>query len=408
MSIKIVIGAGFGDEGKGLTTSYLCSRATKPLVIRFSGGQQAGHTVVHNGHRHVFSNFGSGTLQGAPTYWSEYCTFSPLGVLNEYNALKEIGIDPTLYVNPLCPVTTPYDRAFNCNLEKQNQHGSCGVGVGATFQRQDDFYKLYVQDLFYEKVLLQKLANIKNYYAKKMSILPAFIDNVMNVKLDDFLYIVDKVKKIIHVNNGDMLLSSVYDLIFEGSQGILLDQDFGFFPNVTRSNTTAKNALAIINKKRTFTDRSQIEIYYVTRAYQTRHGNGFMTNEGMIGADLSNYNPNEPATMKGIDGLLKNNELETNVTNEWQGDFRKSILDMDLLNYAIGCDNNFSRDIKKNLVITCLDQIGERFPVTINNETHYLNPVDFFSKLPAYIGKIFVSRGDSRDKISEVSMVEES
>ncbi len=61
---RAVIGLGFGDEGKGITTDYLCSRANNPLVIRFSGGQQAGHTVVNKFGKHTFSNFGSGTLRG--------------------------------------------------------------------------------------------------------------------------------------------------------------------------------------------------------------------------------------------------------------------------------------------------------------------------------------------------------
>lgn len=388
--MKIVIGTQFGDEGKGLTTSYLCSKVQNPLVVRFSGGQQAGHTVVKDGYRHVFSNFGSGTLQGAPTYWSEYCTFSPLGVVNEYNALRKAGIDPVLYVNPLCPVTTPYDRAFNCNLEKSNKHGSCGVGVGATIQRQEDYYKLFVQDLFHEKVMIQKLNNIKAYYSKKMNVLPAFIDNVLGVKIDDFIYVVNEAKKIIsRVIDGKQLLHRGNDLIFEGSQGILLDQDFGFFPNVTRSNTTTKNALAIINELKQSLSPSHrfiqqdIEIYYVTRAYQTRHGNGFMTNEGVY--DLE----------------LKNNELETNVTNEWQGDFRKSVLDLDLLEYALQCDSNFSRGIKKNMVITCLDQVGEKIPVTIQNELHYLSPEDFANLLPKNISKVYFSRGDTKEYITE-------
>ena len=72
MSHSIVIGLGFGDEGKGITTSYLCKKleGTK-IVVRFNGGHQAGHTVVFNGKRHIFSSWGSGTLQGIPTYWSE-------------------------------------------------------------------------------------------------------------------------------------------------------------------------------------------------------------------------------------------------------------------------------------------------------------------------------------------------
>ena len=359
---------GFGDEGKGVTTSFLCNQSNNPMVVRTNGGHQAGHTVVVDGHRHVFSNFGSGTLQGCPTYWSEYCTFSPVGVLNEYNALKKVkGLEPKLYVHPLCPVTTPFDKQFNCALEKEKKHGSCGVGFGATIQRQEDFFKLFVQDLFHERILWQKLMNIKMYYAKK-----GF--NSDNVDLHDFIYVVNEIKKIITVDNGNSLALH-YDFIFEGAQGILLDQDFGFFPNVTRSNTTSKNPLRFIHDNDFFSRES--EIYYITRAYQTRHGNGFMTNEAIHG-ELK----------------LTNTELETNVKNEWQGNFRRSVLDLDLLNYALDCDNNFSSGITKNLVITCVDQVGEVIPATINNVLHNI-PVE---ELPTYLNckfdKLLISRGD--------------
>jgi len=84
----IVVGLGYGDEGKGLTTDFLCGQSKFPLVIRFNGGHQAGHTVVtKDGVRHVFSSFGAGTLRNAPTYWSRYCTFSPAYLLYELESL---------------------------------------------------------------------------------------------------------------------------------------------------------------------------------------------------------------------------------------------------------------------------------------------------------------------------------
>lgn len=391
--MDIVLGLGFGDEGKGLTTSFLCNQNKiankKSLVVRFSGGQQAGHTVTHNGKRHVFSNFGSGTLQGNATYWSEYCTFSPIGVLNEYNALKEIkGLTPELYVNPLSPVTTPFDKHFNCTTEKKRNHGSCGVGVGATIQRQEDYYKLFVQDLFHPGVLYQKLMNIKYYYEQ--------MGFSTNVDLGDFLYVIDKVKDIITVDNGDIMKG--ISLIFEGSQGILLDQDFGFFPNVTRSNTTSKNAFELIKKHQLPYNpinlqypSNAINIYYITRAYQTRHGNGFMTNEN-ISAELK----------------LTNTEDETNVTNEYQGDFRKSVLDLDLLKYALQCDSNFSSGARKNLVITCIDQVGETIPVTMqdgkNKVLHHIPVKELHTFLGVSFDAIYLSRGPSLHDMSVIKI----
>jgi len=86
-----VIGLGFGDCGKGMVTSYLCSQTENPVVVRFSGGHQAGHTVYHkNGEGHICSNFGAGVLQGVPTFWSDKCTVDPIGIVNEMDALEQI------------------------------------------------------------------------------------------------------------------------------------------------------------------------------------------------------------------------------------------------------------------------------------------------------------------------------
>lgn len=350
MKASIVLGLAFGDEGKGITTNYLCKDKESSIVVRFSGGHQAGHTVVSKeGYRHVFSNFGAATMKGVPTFWSKYCTFNPYAVVEEYKALKKEGFDPILYVDPLCPVTTPFDIMLNRELEKVNQHGSCGVGVGATIQRQEDYYKLYVQDLFFDSVLEAKLKNIYAYYSKRVRLrdeseLPGIIFDFMNT--------VKSVRQIIEVENNSCLLKYKH-LVFEGSQGILLDMDFGFFPNVTRSNTTSKNALEILES--IGVNRDDIQIYYITRAYQTRHGNGFMTGEG-----------------KGP--RLINNENETNVTNRWQGSFRYGALDIDLINYAIKCDVNFSHGLTKNLVVSCLDQVDEsNLPILVDGKLSITN-----------------------------------
>ena len=306
----IVCGLNFGDEGKGLTTSFLCSITKNPLVVRFNGGHQAGHTVVYNGKHHVFSSLGSGTLQGVPTYWSKYCTFYPTAFVNEIKLLDAFAF----FINPLCPVVTPYDLQYNQKTAKENNHGSVGVGFGATIQRQENNFNLFVQDLFYPKVLKAKLENIRQYYDS-------------SIDISNFLCDIDEVKNMITLCD-DKIINN-YNPIFEGAQGILLDQKFGFFPNVTRSNTTSQNALELYPSK---------EIYYVTRSYLTRHGNGYLPDEFHID--------------------LKNNKLETNKTHEYQGYFRTARLNTELMNYSLQCDHYFSHGLKKNLVITCIDQLN--------------------------------------------------
>lgn len=338
----IVVGLGFGDEGKGLTTSFLCSQTKNPLVVRFNGGHQAGHTVVYEGKRHIFSGFGSGSLQGVPTYWSSFCTFHPCSFLREYELLN----NPIIYVNPLCKVTTPFDIDHNINAEKIKKHGSVGVGFGSTIQRNENYYKLFVQDLFFEPVLMAKLKLIAGYYKAECE----------GEQMANFIESVKEIKNIIRLSDDSILKR--YNPIFEGAQGILLDMDFGFFPNVTRSNTTTKNALNMCQSK---------EVYYITRTYLTRHGNGFLPNEKTLN--------------------LVNNENETNKSHPYQGEFRTAELDISLLNYSLQCDNNFSKGLKKNIVVTCTDQYEIDIELAL-------------SKIDTKFDKVYVSDGDSLTNIS--------
>jgi len=333
---KIVIGLGFGDEGKGKVVNYLCSKTPNCLVVRFSGGHQVGHTVVKDGIRHIFSNFGSGTLSGVPTYWSKYCTVNPISLYNEYHVLISKGIqEPLLYIDERSPVTTPYDILSNQILESKNSHGSCGLGFGETINRELNLYSLTYGDLYYPEILKEKLKNIKNYYLNKFPIESKDYTAFSVIDLTEFLesvnYVIDKVAG--KIENFDFLKNWYTNFIFEGSQGLMLDPSIGFYPNVTWSDLGLKNAIEIAGS-------DDFEIYLVTRAYQTRHGNGFMTNEE-------------------ITHKISDNPLETNVENKYQGKFRKSLLDIQLLKYAINKEKNIKNSKKLNLVITCLDQIKE-------------------------------------------------
>jgi adenylosuccinate synthase len=323
--ISIVVGIGFGDEGKGVVTANLVKEANDPLVVRFNGGHQAGHTVVKDGHRHVFSSFGSGTLHGAPTYWSKFCTVYPHALLSEYKLLKEFN--PVLYIDPMCPITTPFDVISN---QVTNKHGSVGVGFGETIRRQESHYTLYAKDLKYKDVLNFKLDMIKRYY------------NCIGYQSEVFEFLEDVKEMLSIVSVGKP--NHTGDFIYEGAQGILLDQRFGFFPHVTRSNTTSQNALELINGIPT--------IYLVTRAYQTRHGLGPMTNEHLP--------------------IEVDNEGETNVFNPNQGNFRIAPFDDQLIQYAIECEEQIS-DYPKKIVMTCCDQVKDipkiwsKYPIIYND-----------------------------------------
>jgi adenylosuccinate synthase len=148
-------------------------------------------------------------------------------------------------------------------------------------------------------------------------------------------------------------MPSYGNIIYEGSQGILLDKNIGFFPHVTRSNTSSYNLPIDV----------RTEFYLVTRAYQTRHGNGPMTNENL---------PHN----------IKINEDETNVTNKYQGEFRRTLLDLDLLQYGMSRDKNISNTFNRSLVITCLDHIEDEYRFTYKGKI--INCNDEFD----FVGKI--------------------
>lgn len=325
---QIVIGLGFGDEGKGITTDFLASRNPDSIVIRFSGGQQAAHTVMIGNEKHVHSSFASGALRGLPSYFSEHCTIHPEFMLNEREELKEKNGNTELYIHPLAKVTTPFDVLQNRTNARNLEHGTCGKGIGATMKRHESPYKLFAADLVApRKMLIEKLKGIAYFYG--------FMDqDQIREELDIFLNAVDQIEwKIIDYS----YLESFDNLIFEGSQGILLDMDHGVFPNVTYAYTTSKNAYEICRRLKI----EDIEMYYVTRSYSTRHGNGWMSNEREL--------------------ILKNNEEETCVFNEYQKELRYGDLDYDLLNYALLLDGAYISGTRKNLVVTCLDQTEEAF-----------------------------------------------
>lgn len=340
--VKIVLGSQFGDEGKGIVTDYLCSRpngfddSSNKIVVRFSGGQQAGHNVVIGDVSHVHSNFGSGTLRGYPSYFAEYCTVYPTTIYRELEVLKSKNVEPELYIHPLAKVTTPFDVAYARIMDaKQGRGMSCGLGIGVTNRRNlDTGYKLFAIDLVNVDMLRVKLALISQHYASKLA--PedrAEYFEVAAVEAKDFNACVANPP--FKIKPYEFLTTVFESIIFEGSQGILLDMDHGFFPHVTFSNTTSKNALEIC-KKLNLTD---IEIYYAARSYQTRHGHGWMSNNDTV--------------------ELINTEHEINKMNDWQLDFKVGELDYGLINYALDIDalyHDKELDIKKHLVVTCLDQ----------------------------------------------------
>jgi len=363
-SIKVIIGSNLGDEGKGLMTDYMCSINENPVVIRFNSSAQAGHTVVTpDSKRHVFGHFGAGSLQGIPTFLSSYFSVNPLLFLKEYDELYKMGIIPYTMIDSNCHVVIPQDMILNQILERHrgnNKHGSCGLGYNESIVRNSmDRYRITCGDIF-SGVYKDKFEIIKKEYIDKrveQLNLKSSNDNLMNILFDaniieHFIYDVDNnFKSKIELSNIESVLENYQTPIFEGAQGLMLSEDYKYFPYVTHSKTGVSNVINLLDEAKYC--KLDIEMIYVTRSYLTRHGAGPLPNEM------------KEKPYKNITDL-------TNIQNEFQGVLRFAPLDINLLSENI--ENDYSKihfknknkkiNISKSLAITCLDQID-------NNKAEY-------------------------------------
>lgn len=281
----VVIGANYGDEGKGLMTDYLANKKNADLVVRFNGGAQAGHTVVTpHGDKHVFSHFGAGTFLQIPTFLSKYFICNPVIFGLEWNMLHDQDSDPKVSVDRRSIVTTPWDMMWNTFLEEfrgESRHGSCGCGIGATMDRAEKLESVFRASGIYSITRKIWFDEIQDYYQEKFfkfeqkntvseALHERYVKNFMSSGVyRKFEEDCDFFAAYCTLIEDDETPSFTH-AIFEGAQGLALDQHMGVFPHVTRSNTGMRN---VINLQREMGFELD-EIVYVTRSYLTRHGAG--------------------------------------------------------------------------------------------------------------------------------------
>ncbi len=368
-----VIGANYGDEGKGLVTDYISSRvADDCTVVRFNGGAQAGHTVVTpDGRRHVFSHFGAGSFSGCPTHLSQFFVVNPRLFVKELDELKRLWLTPKITIDERAFLTTPLDVLVNQAVEIQRgsgRHGSCGVGINETVTRclSNCEFRTQAQDLLNLNLLQEKLVYVsKNWLPARLCELrvetenPQFqkiisnMDHVISNFLEDCRCILD------YADISNAAPNSKY-IVFEGAQGLMLDEDrLDQYPHLTRSKTGLEN-VAFLSRRYGVEDLSAL---YVTRTYLTRHGAGQLPGQ----CDWSF-------------------EDATNVPNAYQGTLRFAPLDVENLRYSIDLDLRRGRYLFPNLTaqmaITCLDQ----------------HPMSDTNSLPLPIG--IASNGPARESVS--------
>lgn len=317
-TLKAIIGANYGDEGKGRMTDYFASQSLKQtIVVCSNGGAQRGHTVYdQKGRRHIFRHFGSGTFAGADTYLPKQFIVNPMLFMEELNQLRDY---PTtkIYVNPDCLCSTPFDMIVNQIVEEErgiNKHGSCGVGIWETILRNEATVgELMVMS---NEELRKYLTGVRDTYflnrlkEKNIEVPARWRDIFFSSKLIDN-YIYDFKNMLNHVIlNTDICLKFYDTVIFENGQGLLLDQNVKDSKHSTPSNTGSRNIQQIVDSLYEPSCEYVLEVCYVTRSYLTRHGAGELEGE---------CNPTE---------FNIKHELESNVWNKNQGIFRYGKLDI--------------------------------------------------------------------------------
>lgn len=330
-TVYMVAGLAFGDEGKGATVDFLTQIHNAGLVVRYNGGSQAGHNVVtSDGRWHTFSQFGSGTFHpGVKTHLSEYMLVNPENMMRENAHLHELGIHDAierLTVSEDCLIITPFDRAINHLLEEsrgENHHGTCGHGVGrcrSEHLKHGDKV-LFAGDLKDKEKTRKKLLFIQqeakelsDFILKAYPLLAAdpFIDGgeaAINICCDRY-HDWERIVRVVHRRQLKYLLEETDCTIFEGAQGVLLDENYGTAPYNTWTDTTFNNALKLLEECNYRDKKYKVG---VLRSYYTRHGEGpFPTEEKTISFPEPHNNG-----------------------SGWQGKFRFGYFDFRALNYAM-------------------------------------------------------------------------
>lgn len=354
---QIVIGSLWGDEAKGHMTHILSHHSSgDTIIVRFNGGSQASHTVVCSDNKmHAFRHHGSGTFNGASTFLSNHFIVNVFQFVFESEELEKLlGYTPTVYVNPDAIVTTPYDEIINQEIENmrgEKRHGSCGLGINETVLRCKTDYRLTVSDLFFEDVLKEKLEKIRDEYVSMRlkteyglaieDLANSFRDRLVDNELITYFLFFAKIflRKVKVFSNK--ILNQFDNVIFEGAQGLLLDQNNKEMrPHLTTSNTGTKNVIEILDN---LGYQGPIEVFYMCRVYMTRHGAGPFPHE-LSGIPYEKF------------------EDKNNVPNQFQGSLRFSYMDYNVLAKAINMDLvNIPSTSTVNVVFSCIDQLGLRY-----------------------------------------------
>ena len=281
MSTTVVLGAQWGDEGKGKVTDFFAS--TADFVVRFQGGNNAGHTIVAGEEKLALSLTPSGVLYPECTPVIGSGCVVDLGFLKqELEMLKEKNINTErLVISPNAHLIMPYHKLLDELIEEslgENKIGTTKKGIGPCYADKIQRKGIRVQDLLvkdnFDKKVKKNIEEVNLTLTKIYNQPPLIAEKIID-EFDDYIDIVSN-----HVEDTSLLIANAIknnkEILFEGAQGTLLDIDHGTYPFVTSSNTSSGNAAIGSGVGPKNLDR----IVGVTKAYISRVGSGpFLTEQ---------------------------------------------------------------------------------------------------------------------------------
>jgi adenylosuccinate synthase len=275
MPASIVLGTQWGDEGKGKAVDFLADRMD--YVVRYQGGNNAGHTVIAEGRLLKLQLIPSGILYPHITsVIADGVVVDPRHLMKEMDQVRETGVDVSrLVVSGNAHMIMPYHLELEKVTERflgKNALGTTKRGIGPAYGDKAARIGLRIQDLFDEKIFREKLDVVlreKNLILTKIyNRLPLDADRIV----EEYMALADRIQPHV-VDTGALLYRALVDgkhVMFEGAQGVLLDLDHGTYPFVTSSNPVAGSALASAGIGPHWVDR----VVGIMKAYITRVGAG--------------------------------------------------------------------------------------------------------------------------------------
>ncbi|WP_136602307.1 adenylosuccinate synthase [Salinigranum halophilum] len=282
-----IVGSQLGDEGKGALVDLWGGAAD--VVVRYQGGDNAGHTVVERGEEYKLSLVPSGAVRDKVGVLGNGCVVNPRTLFDEIDALRERGLDPDVRVAERAHVIMPYHRRLDgieeeAKSESGDEVGTTGRGIGPTYEDKVGRRGVRVGDLLDPEVLRDRLEYVvpqKRALVEKVFGLDA--DEAFDVEAlyEEYREIGERLaEEGMTVNCSDFLYERRQagdEVMFEGAQGTLIDIDHGSYPYVTSSNPTAGGAATGSGVGPTVTGRG--EVVGIVKAYLSRVGKGPMPTE---------------------------------------------------------------------------------------------------------------------------------